>query len=764
LAQAVQAFLARPGVRATLAVALVCNLVLAAAYVWSRDGQITNVRTEVRGDQFAVFIDGRLRIRAQVPAPVAGGVVLHAPNQRFKPPTLPSSGRIQSVRITSLTTSEVLYEAQELPKPTIDPATGLPVVVDLSSRRWRDYAVDVDYQNVLDADIEVVSDGKQSVRLRLIRYGLNSVGLTSTLTGADGQPVRAVATSEVNGRSTAEGATAAVLRSYPLAALLVIILTVSALVLSLVLPEEGIGLRLKMPRLIPLGLASACAMIVFGATIILLQHGLEGIPRVADEAAYLFQARILASGQTYTSTPPIPQAFSFSYTPFMVDYDGKWAAFYTFGHPLSLVPGTLVGAPWLMPPLFAAVNVMLMFGIARRMFDAWTGVLAAALCACSPFVLMQASSFMSHNTAIAFMLASIFAVVELPKRPYLAGALGGFFFGMFFNTRPLSAVAIVLPMAFLLLWGLRDREQRLSQAQLIGSFAVASLLMLVAYVGYNWNTTGQAFENGYQAGGDLEAAFGFAGAHSVANGIDNELANLLVLIVVLNGWPAWLGLMFVLMPFVLGTRSVYDWFSLAAGLFIFSAAAWFYTTGMVNGPRYVYEATPFLLLLTARGMSMLVNAPARIVGSARDATPTFTTELLTSVMVVGACSLVAASAMGWLLSSAVHSRVPAPASARDIIERRPVDGRLGEEADRLDLQNALVIVQPCDLVRYCYLSVFLRNNIHLDGNVVWAYQVGATHDALVRLYPCRSLYLATYEPLAITPGGQIAARDGESCE
>ena len=82
----------------------------------------------------------------------------------------------------------------------------------------------------------------------------------------------------------------------------------------------------------------------------------------------------------------------------------------------------------------------------------------------------------------------------------------------------------------------------------------------------------------------------------------------------------------------------------------------------------------------------------------------------------------------------------------------------------MDLHDALILVQPCDITRLCYLSVFLRNNTTLDGDVVWAFDVGAADDALFRLYPCRTLYIATYEPMAITSKGRIAPAGGTACD
>ena len=750
----IRTFLNRPGVRLTLAVVLACNLVLGTAYLWSRGGQTTHVRVEVRGNDFTVLLDGEQRIRARMPSAELGGIVVYAPNHRSDPATLPSPGRVEHVRVTSLDTGEILFEADEPPHPMRFRGQPLRVILDLAAMRWRNYAVDVTYRNVLEASFGLQAAGANVVTFRLDR-GLHATTLTATAPPGDGEVQFAVANSELDAVASARGATATILRPYPAALVIASVLALMIIIMARLLPASGFGVRLRVPAAVPLGVACVFALAVFLIAAYILRVQLHGIPHVADEAAYLFQARLLASGRTHMLPPLVPEAFSFSITPFIIDYGGRWASFYTFGHPAALAPGALVGAPWVMPPLIAAANVLLIFGLGRKMFDQWTALLASALYVCSPFALLQASSFMSHNTAIAFMLASLFAIVALRERPYLAGALGGFFFGMFFNTRPLSAVMLVLPLGVLLLLGLLPTHKRASQLRLMGAFAVSALLMFVAYLAYNWSTTGEALQNGYQASGDLGAAFGFSGSHSVADGIDNEVWNIVVLIFALNAWPAWIGLLFVLMPFVLGTRNGYDWFLLGSALFIISGAAWFFHTGMVGGPRYLYEAVPMLLLLTARGITSLGSLPRRIAGANSDAEPTFTTEIITGMVSAAACALVAASALGWLLSSSTHAPGFAmPASARSFEGFHRLDDRLSWEADRLGLHDAIVVVRTCDQVRFCYLSVFLENDLSLNGDVVWVYDLGDQNPRVFEAYPCRTIYYATYASLSITPGGR----------
>ena len=120
----------------------------------------------------------------------------------------------------------------------------------------------------------------------------------------------------------------------------------------------------------------------------------------------------------------------------------------------------------------------------------------------------------------------------------------------------------------------------------------------------NWRTTGDALENGYQASGDLSQSVGFRGVHSVAAGLDNTFYNVATLTTASNGWPGYVRLAFVLVPFVLATRQNSTGSS-SPLLAIISSAAFFTTTGAVKGPRVCLRSAPFLLLLAARGFDAL---------------------------------------------------------------------------------------------------------------------------------------------------------------
>ncbi|MEK7326100.1 MAG: glycosyltransferase family 39 protein, partial [Chloroflexota bacterium] len=324
------------------------------------------------------------------------------------------------------------------------------------------------------------------------------------------------------------------------------------------------------------------------------------MPHIPDEVSYIFQAKVLSSGRLAAPPPPVPESFDFFFPSLIVTSHGKFASIYPFGHPLVLALGVRVGAVWLIPPLLGAACVTLMFAIGRRVYNARTALLAALMMAASPFFLMNASSFMSHNTAVFYILASLLFLACARKRPVLYPVISGVFFGLVFNTRPLTATALALPFGAMLLSLLLPRGQRASGAKQIGAFVLGGLLMLGAYWLYNLGTNG-TLQGGYEAGGDVGQVVGFGGQNTVANGMQNDLTQLAFFSLVLNGWPRYIGLMFVLLPFILGTRRTWDWFMLACAVSVMGVYTLYLENGVAYGPRYWYESIPFLMILAARG-------------------------------------------------------------------------------------------------------------------------------------------------------------------
>jgi 4-amino-4-deoxy-L-arabinose transferase-like glycosyltransferase len=762
--------------RYPLLIILVVNAILLAGYFWSRGGQTTHVRVISEGPSFQAFVDGKLMSKQRIDdAPPAGGIVLAIENTQ-KISSLPKPRGIDRIRVTDTKLGTVLFEddfSHGLGN-TWEMAAGYAVndhgVLDvrddgsviLADRAWSDVTVDVDFKNVVGAAVMLrAQDAKTGVvyslrpfrqydsNLALIRGG----DVVTSFTGGQVFP---------NDRQTFKSMFAMILKPYPFAALLL----VSGLVIVSVLQFLDVlwaGRSLAPGRAAPLWFVMAFALSVaaFGVTAYLMSAYTDRVPHVQDDVSYVFQAKILASGHLSAPAPPVIEAFDIANPPFVVAVDGKWASVYPFGHPLALAFGEVFGAMWIVPPLLGAATIFLTFAIGRKVYDASTGLLAALLLASSPFFFMTASNFMSHNTAAFYLLMCVLLLVltGTRRRQFLYGLAAGVFYGLMFNTQQLSAVALVAPLGVCLLARLVPTTTRKDEVIRLGGFIAGGALALAAYLLYNLAVRGDPLLTGNAAAG-FPSSVGFGGAHSVNNGILNEHIQLTFMLLVLDGWPVWIGLTFIVALLALGTRNVWDYFFLSCAVFLIGAYTLFIGHGTMYGPRYWYPAVPLLMLLTARGAhraAEVIAEGAAVVRRAMSGTdrPARWAARLAVYAVIAA--LIGSSISSWLLSRHIGWRADfVPETAVALQQFNGADDRLSKEIDKAHLKNALVLVDECPSWQ-CYGTVFWRNSPTLDGDYVIARNLPSRLSELFRAYPNRSVYVATYVTPALAPYGFSAA-------
>lgn len=339
-------------------------------------------------------------------------------------------------------------------------------------------------------------------------------------------------------------------------------------------------------------------------------------PHILDAVSYYFQGKVLASGAMSAPAPPVPEAFP---TPFTVVYGDRWFSQYPPGTSVVLAAGFLLGVPWLVEPLLAASATLLLYCVGRHQYGARTGLLAAALMASSPFLALQAGSFMSHVPAMFFIVLFLYATtrcLKSPSRKWLVFATTAL--GVAFLTRESAALLYGLPASLYGLFVLRRGRQK----GLVDLVPAAGVLVAVAavYLLYNWGLTGSPirlprllFFGGDRFGfGD---GVGFYGRHTLAAGLVNADQLLTSLNVNLFGWPFHVSLAVIVLPFLLSRATGWDRLhGLVFGLFVAVHVGYFYH-GIALGPRYYFEALPSLALLAARGCATLSEAASSVVTS-----------------------------------------------------------------------------------------------------------------------------------------------------
>lgn len=346
------------------------------------------------------------------------------------------------------------------------------------------------------------------------------------------------------------------------------------------------------------------------------------LPRLEDELAGWYQARVFAAGQLYAASPAEPLAFG---VPFVVDRDGRRFSKYPPGISLLLAAGIWLGDPWVVGPLMGALTIALVYRLGRELFSARVGLLAAALGVTSPFYLMLTASMMPHSASLLFATLFGLGVWKLRTadcRLQIAGrtanmmAVGaGAALGLVFLIRPFTAVCVSIPFIIAAI----DRYRKTRNYQLpitdLKSLIPAFVLTAALLPLYNYALTGELRLTLYslwwpwdRLGFGLDVGpKGFTPLQSlITNG-----KNVWALTYDLHG-ALYLSLLFVALALILPPRTRFDTFLILIPLALLAGHAFYFGGSRLYGPRYYYEALPALLILSARGIQKSAAHTARL--------------------------------------------------------------------------------------------------------------------------------------------------------
>ncbi|HEV2405579.1 MAG TPA: glycosyltransferase family 39 protein, partial [Ktedonobacterales bacterium] len=418
---------------------------------------------------------------------------------------------------------------------------------------------------------------------------------------------------------------------------------------------------------------------------------------------------------------------------------------YPPGTGMALAVGILFGVPWLVEPLLGTLALLGIGLIAARLYDRRVATIAVLLGTLSPFYSYLAASYLSHAVALFFLVWGFWLLLRFAQGGAgwnLPAAVA--FFGMGQLTRDQVGLAVAGVMVAItvglswrrLLAPLKERETgefgalRRGVSSLLDSprlmaFVAAiavALLFAAANFAYNAALTGNAmvsprllFNPGDHFG--FGAGVGFYGQHTVAAGFVNLDELLTSLAIDLFGWPFYLTLAFVFVPFILRRAILADWLLLAGGMILTGAYIGYFYHGIYLGPRYLFETLPFLLLLTARGIVEL----ARVGVWARERT----SPPMPNSALYGPEPLSPSASLSRRLRNArrCFSRLAALASARPTGEGEPVPGSSVPSEEMANTANGassrqvsvatvalMVALVACSLVYYWPRQIALHEN------------------------------------------------------
>ncbi len=214
----------------------------------------------------------------------------------------------------------------------------------------------------------------------------------------------------------------------------------------------------------------------------------DAVPASHDEAAYLLQARIFATGHWTAPGRPLPEFFEQTHvfvTPVL-------ASKYPPGNSLALVPGVWLGLPGLMPVLLYGLVGGLVFGLARRVAGTRVALLTWWIWLTAPGALAFRASYLSQSTSSALWLVGWFLLLRWRDSGRTSDLVAlAVCTGLEFLTRPLTMLAFSIPVGVVVLrevW--KRRAWRAFGLSIAAGAAVLTVIPLWSYETLgDWATT-----------------------------------------------------------------------------------------------------------------------------------------------------------------------------------------------------------------------------------------------------------------------------------
>ncbi|MCK5785081.1 MAG: glycosyltransferase family 39 protein [Candidatus Sabulitectum sp.] len=339
---------------------------------------------------------------------------------------------------------------------------------------------------------------------------------------------------------------------------------------------------------------------------------LNGIPKGGDEAAYLFQSRIFASGETAAPVPAVDSPRDLFPFRHFIFREGQWFVMYTPMHSLLMVPFTLINLSWLMGPLESVIALFGAFLLMRRLAGEKTARLGMAVMALSPYFLFMSSSHMAHNTNLLFVTWALYFLVRgVQEKSLFPQLLCGFLLGLALNTKPYPIVPWSITIALVLFVKLR-KEAIPVLFKIVAGALIPVGFFLISNNHYSGDPLSPAYNlargGGLMGFGENKAWFPEYGdhAHTPLRGFINLLKQAGAGSTILLGWP-FLSL-FPACAVMLDRKMRKRAWPLFAGILLIVPFMFIHYSASIDyGPRHYYTALPAFALLTAAGFAVMVK-------------------------------------------------------------------------------------------------------------------------------------------------------------
>ncbi len=446
-----------------------------------------------------------------------------------------------------------------------------------------------------------------------------------------------------------------------------------------------------------------------------------------DELVYDLQARILKEGKFYAEPPPVADSFD---TWFVIT-EGKYTGKYTIGHPLLIMIGMVLGSPYALTVLLSGLLILIIHRITLLLYNNNAlALLAGFLLLISPLYILTSSTLLSHTTSAfflgLFMLSFLLADNNntSPGKRFLFSIMAGFSIGYCVNVRPLTAVGFGILFALILLAHLI--RKRPGTIRIIAGMVIGFLPVIMFTLWYNKIITGSRLEfpfHYYNPGERLGFGAMLSEGHYIHTPM-KSLVNLAVSVARMNAFLLGFPVSLIFAAIVLFTRTLHPGDRLCLGIVVaFCFTYLFYHSPGISdtGPVYYYELIIPLIILTARGMTLLHNFITRHAAFLHDSVKHF---VVLSIML---------AFMTFYPERIIHIM-----NLTDRV-REPY-----EVVEQNDIHNAVVFIHSKPLAGWVF--GFRCNSPGFDDDVIYCNLLsGEKNRKVVEHYPERRYYILYFD-------------------
>jgi len=427
---------------------------------------------------------------------------------------------------------------------------------------------------------------------------------------------------------------------------------------------------------------------------------LNQFPNSSDEYVYLYQAQTVSDGRLWYPASPVEEAFRFNH---IAEKDGIRVGRFPPGWPLLMAIFLYVGVPAALVNIILGVLALFVFyRLALRLYGPLIATAGMSLLGISAFYIFNSASYFSHTSCVFEALVFTYGIyLYIDRKQPLFALMAGAALGLMLITRYYTAVLIGIPLCVMLFY-----HERLKSFKGFFWLAVGALPFFIYLLWYNYSITGDALEPVTVWAYDDEG-LGFVNGHTLLKGLEHIMRRMLM-------FAYWVSPVMLLLYFVFLFRKraantdrvvyVEDYF------FIFVIIGYLFyheIGGNQYGPRFYFEAFPFLLLLVLRTVfaENIKWAKALIIASA-------------IVMIV---------------------RLPLIAHREHMIVKERTDVyRLVAKAN---IQNAVIFVANGTSVRRPMpASDLTRNDIYYQASVLYAFDDAVSNNEVMKHFADRTFY------------------------